>query len=142
MLLVSPSISCSISRSLLTLLINIFIYKSASKGPTSPEPPVDLLTDSVTPHSATVSWIVPTIAFTPETYVVHYGTNMDTLGNRSDAITGLINFTATNYEFSITLTALTPNTVYFYRINSTNSLGSDVSQIANFTTQIEGRPLY
>ena len=129
-----------ISKSLMTLLININI--SAFIGPMSPEPPVDLLTDSVTTHSATVSWIVTTIAFTPETYVVHYGTSMDSLGNRSDPIMGLSNFTTMNYKFLITLTALTPNTVYFYYINSTNTLGSDVSQIANFTTEIEGRSLY
>ena len=111
-------------------------------GPLSPEPPVDLLTDSVMTDSANISWIVTTIAFTPETYVVHYGTSMDMLSNMSDPITGLSNFTTMSYTFSITLTALTPNTMYFYRINSTNSKGSCFSQIANFTTEIKGRSLY
>ena len=142
LLLVSPSIACSISRSLITLLINVFYHVIciSALGPVSPEPPVDLLTDSVTTDSANISWIVTTIAFTPETYVVHYGTSMDMLSNMSDPITGLSNFATMNYKFSITLTALTPNTMYFYRINSTNSNGSVLSQPANFITGLyQGR---
>ena len=115
---------------------------SAFLGQMSPEPPVDLLTYDVTTHSATVSWTVPTIAFTPETYVVHYGTSMDILDSTSDPIPELSSFTAINNNISITLTDLIPNTMYFYYINSTNSVGSNLSQVANFTTEIEGRSLY
>ena len=59
---------------------------------------------------------------------------MDSLGNRSDPIMGLSSFTAINNNISITLTDLIPNTMYFYYINSTNSVGSILSQVANFTT--------
>ena len=119
-------------------VFNNIIY--VSSGPASPEPPVDLLTDSVMADSVTISWIVSTIAFTPETYVVHYGTSMDTLDSISDPITGLSNFTAMHYKFSTTLTALTPNTIYFYRINLTNSDGSVLSQTANFVAGLyQGR---
>ena len=71
--------------------------------------------------------------------MVHYGTSMDMLSNMSDPITGSSNFATMNYTFSITLTALIPNTMYFYHINSTNSNGSVKSQVANFTTETEGR---
>ena len=126
--------------SLINNFINIIIIITALIGPMSPEPPVDLLTDSVTTHSATVSWTVPTIAFTTETYVVHYGTNKETLNTTSDPIAGLSNLTARYHRFLITLSALTPNTIYFYHINATNSIGSDVSQTANFITALyEGK---
>ena len=68
--------------------------------------------------------------------MVHYGTNKDALDSMSDPIKGLSNFTAMNYKFSITLTTLTPNTIYFYHINATNSIGSVLSQIANFITAL------
>ena len=71
--------------------------------------------------------------------MVHYGTSMDSRDSTSDSITGPSNFTAMNNSLSITLTALIPNTVYFYCINSTNSDGSVLSQVANFTTETEGR---
>ena len=64
---------------------------------------------------------------------------MDMLDSTSDPIPELSSFTSIYYKFSITLTALTPNTLYFYNINSTNSLGSEVSQISSFTTKIEGK---
>ena len=70
--------------------------------------------------------------------MVHYGTNMLTLDSMSDPIE-LSNFTAMNNNISITLDDLIPNTVYFYCINLTNSNGSVKSQVANFTTETEGR---
>ena len=138
-LLVSPFISCTLISCTIFLLIDILNnanYNFFCSGPASPEPPNDLLTDSVTTHSATVSWTVPTIAFTPETYVVHYGTNLNNLQTTSDQIIGLSNFTARSHRFLITLTVLTPNTIYFYHINATNSIGSVLSQTANFITAL------
>ena len=67
---------------------------------------------------------------------------MDMLDSTSDPIQELSSFTAINNNISNTLTDLIPNTMYFYYINSTNSVGSNLSQVANFTTEIEGRSLY
>ena len=67
---------------------------------------------------------------------------MDILDSMSDPIPELSSFTAINNKITITLTDLIPNTMYFYYINSTNSVGSNLSHVANFTTEIEGRPLY
>ena len=59
---------------------------------------------------------------------------MDTHDSTSDPITEN-NFTAVKYNFSITLKALIPNTMYFYYINSTNTNGSVLSNVAIFTTE-------
>ena len=109
-------------------------------GPMSPEMPTHVTVRTITIDSATVYWTVPTIAFTPETYVVHYGTNKDTLDSMSDPVTGM-NFTTENNEFSITLPDLAPNTLYFYQVNSSNKNGSSFSQVANFTTEGQGNTI-
>ena len=71
--------------------------------------------------------------------MVHYGTSMDTLDGISDPMMES-NLTAINYKISITLHGLTPNTMYFYRIQSTNSNGSVLSQTADFITGLyQGR---
>ena len=59
---------------------------------------------------------------------------MDTRDSTSDPITEN-NFTAVKYNLSITVKALTSNTMYFYRINSTNTNGSVLSNVAIFTTE-------
>ena len=59
---------------------------------------------------------------------------MDTRDSTSDLITEN-NFTAVKYNLSITLKALTSNTMYFYRVNSTNTNGSVLSNVAIFTTE-------
>ena len=110
-------------------------------GKRDPEVPRQLIADAVGPDSATIYWTVTSIAFTPETYVVHYGTSMDRLDSMSDVNTST-NFTAQNYKFSIQLNGLTPNTMYFYVVHSTNSNGTVFSQIANFTTESRGMLLY
>ena len=69
--------------------------------------------------------------------MVHYGTSMNTLDTISDPMMES-NFTAINYKISITLHGLTPNTMYFYRVNSINTNGSYLSQVANFTTEALG----
>ena len=66
--------------------------------------------------------------------MVHYGTSVDTLDSTSDLKLGS-NFTAINIKFSITLKDLMPNTMYFYRVNSTNTNGSVLSNIAIFITE-------
>ena len=67
---------------------------------------------------------------------------MDIPDSTSDPIPELSSFTAINNNISITLTDLIPNTMYFYYINSTNSVGSNLSDVANFTTEIEGKSPY
>ena len=66
---------------------------------------------------------------------------MDTLDSTSDLKIGS-NFTAINDKFSIIIKDLMPNTMYFYHANSTNSNGSVLSQVQNFTTGSEGRSVY
>ena len=58
-----------------------------------------------------------------------YGTNSNNLQ---------YNVTATsiyNQEFAYTLSNLTPNTTYYYQAYATNSAGSDIGEIRNFTTE-------
>ena len=58
------------------------IYYSA--GPRQPEVPMVVTATNVQDSSALIQWTVSSIAYTPETYVVEYGTSQDSLDMTSD----------------------------------------------------------
>ena len=80
------------------------------------------------------------VAYTPETYVVQYGTSSDFLRNRSDELQGQMDFTAKNKMYSIQLNDLIPDTTYYYKVVSNNTHGSTSSIVQNFTTE-NGKPI-
>ena len=90
--------------------------------------------------SVTVQWIVTMVAYTPETYVVQYGTSSDSLRNRSDELPGKMDFTARDQEYSVQLNELIPNTTYYYKVIAKNTQGSTSSIVGNFTTE-NGKPI-
>ena len=90
--------------------------------------------------SVTVQWIVTMVAYTPETYVVQYGTSSDSLRNRSDELPGQMDFTARDQEYSVQLNELIPNTTYYYKVIAKNTRGSTSSIVGNFTTE-NGKPI-
>ena len=87
-------------------------------------------------ESATICLFVPIIAFTPESYVVHYGTSNETIDSTSRPVE-IANFTDKNFKLSIVLSDLMPKTLYFYLVNASNTQGFASSQIEMFTTKIE-----
>ena len=75
------------------------------------------------------------IAYTPETYTVHFGTSPGSLAPFSQQGQSGDNFTATNLQFSVQLTGLTPATNYSYRVVATNTVGrTAMSVIGTFRT--------
>ena len=102
-----------------------------------PLPPVfrDVTT---TPYSINISWVVPSIVFDQENYIVQYGTDMTTLSSTSDAVPGSSYRNVTNGMFSVNITELTPFTAYYYTIVATNTVGSTRTRIMNFTTDETG----
>ena len=85
-------------------------------------------------NTATIQWTVSRIAYTPETYTVHFGTSPGSLTNVSQQQQSGDNVTATNLSFSIELTGLSAGTTYYYQVVAMNSVGSTASVEQSFTT--------
>ena len=89
-------------------------------------------TDATT---ATVQWTVPTIAYTPETYIVSYSTG--SLRHQvlmSDPVESGADFDAVNQMFSVELTGLEPNTAYNYQVISSNTENTITSASQSLNT--------
>ena len=69
---------------------------------------------------ATIQWTVPSIAYTPETYVVEYGTSQDSLDLTSDSQHSGPDITVTNVSYSVQLSNLEP-AIYHYQVVATNT---------------------
>ena len=112
-------------------------------GPTVPVQPV-LREVSVTPTTATISWIIPQVLYTPENYTVLFGTSMDELNMISSVVNAnniddLMFITATNAQYNVTIQGLNINVVYYYQVESVNTIGKNYSSISNFTTSESGK---
>ena len=103
-------------------------------GPVAPVKPTNLMDISTSFDSATIQWTVPLIAFTPETYVVHYGTNMGSLNVMSDPVESGDDFEEENTLFTVQLNGLHPGTMYYCQVSATNSNASTLSDIELFQT--------
>ena len=112
-------------------------------GPAVPVQPV-VGTVNVTPTTATISWTIPQVSYTPENYTVLFGTSMDEL-NMISSIVNTNNFdnlqfiTATNVPYTVTIQGLNINVVYYYQVQSVNTIGKNYSSISNFTTSESGK---
>ena len=106
----------------------------SSAGPSSPLQPSNLMSTSVRHNRATIKWTVSRIAYTPETYTVHFGTSSGSLTSFNQQRQSGDDFTATNLSFSTQLTGLSPGTTYYYQVVAMNSVGSTSSVEESFTT--------
>ena len=107
---------------------------SSSTGPSSPLQPSNLMSTSIRHNTATIHWTVSRIAYTPETYTVHFGTSSGSLTPFSQQQQSGDNFTATNIPFSLQLTGLSAGTRYYYQVVAVNSVGSTASVEQMFIT--------
>ena len=117
----------------------VHLYKGFSlsnAGPVLPQQPTNLMDIETRAMSTTIQWTVPIIAYTPETYVVNYGTSMGSLDMTSAMVMSGSDFEAVNQVFSVALTGLVDTTTYFYQVVATNGQGSTSSDIQSFTTTI------
>ena len=108
-------------------------------GPVLPQQPTNLMDIGTGAMSTMIRWTVPIIAYTPETYVVNYGTSMSSLDLTSAMVMSGSDFEAVNQVFSVALTGLVDTTTYFYQVVATNGQGSTSSDIHSFTTAILGK---
>ena len=106
----------------------------SSAGPSSPLQPSNLMSTDVRHNRATIQWTVSRIAYTPETYTVHFGTSSGSLTNLSQQQQSGDNVTATNLQFFVQLTGLSAGTTYYCQVVAMNSVGSTASIEQSFTT--------
>ena len=93
-----------------------------------------------TPSSAIISWLVGSIAYTPESYTVIYGLNAELLNNyTTDAVQGTMDISARDQVYSATIIDLTPFRQYYYKIIATNSYESTQSSTNTFHTMTSGK---
>ena len=118
--------------------INPFLnnYLFRFLGPADPNPPTYFVASSITTHSSIICLFVPYVTFTPETYIVFYGTSITAVDSISFSVE-IANFSAENFKIVFTLTSLTPSTMYFYLINASNTETSVLSQVETFETEPE-----
>ena len=85
--------------------------------------------------TAAISFIIPNIAYTPETYSVKYtGAILQTTQATSIIRRGSNNITAINQEFTIMLTGLEEDNTYTYTVDSINCLGTTSTVEMHFRT--------
>ena len=113
----------------------MFCYLIHTAGPALPVPPMFLngvMTDTT---SFQIDWEVVRIAYTPESYVVVYGTSVDTLDLTSETVQGSGDIASTNGRFTVVLRNLDQDTTFHFRIVATNAFGSNPSELMMFTTE-------
>ena len=109
-------------------------------GPLPPGVPVNVRA-SPFPSSATISFTITNVTYTPETYTVQYGTSSDNLNMTSNntatgvGVGSMHSFITTmNQNYSIVLTGLSIDTTYYYQVVATNTIGNRTTGVFNFTT--------
>ena len=95
-------------------------------GSSAPVQPTDIVHTTLSSELAVIQWIVPEIAYTPETYTVTFGTDRTMLNYTSEVVVGSTDVTAINQVYSVTLRNLQSNTRYYYRVVAISSFGTQV----------------
>ena len=96
--------------------------------------PVSIQVIASDSNSVTIQWTISSISYTPETYHVEYGTNMNQLDQQSPRQDSGSNIMVHGITYSQELTNLQPEVNYYYRIVSTNDVGSSASRVLNVRT--------
>ena len=80
-------------------------------------------------------WTVSYIAYSPEMYVVKYGTSQDSLTENSDSTHSGEDTTIINKTYSIKLSNLKESTTYYVQVVATNTANrTNMSNVETFTT--------
>ena len=117
------------NSSLLQFTIYIFLE------PVYPISPNRVTIKDITTDSAIIQWTVSYISYSPETYVVKYGTSQDTLIQNSSTLYSGDNITITDMTYSVKLSNLKENTTYYVQVVATNTaLRSNMSSVETITT--------
>ena len=102
------------------------IFPTGRKEPFQPQ---NVKSSDLTADSANISWTVPILASTPETYVVLYGiiNANETMSTEQQSQPGVQNY-------HVILNNLRPNTKYKYTVKATNDNSSYFSEEMKFMT--------
>ena len=93
------------------------------------------VTTIVTNTTATITFTVPEIAYTPEMYYIQYiGQELQNVLRNSTPINGTNDITVTNAIYNITLTGLEEANTYEFSVVSTNCIGNATTEEMEFTT--------
>ena len=93
--------------------------------------PEDIVFREVESESVIIQWTVAYISYSPETYVVQYGTSRETLVHNSSRRASEVGTTT----YSVPLSGLRDNTTYYVQVLATNTaLKSSRSSVESFTT--------
>ena len=108
-------------------------------GPSLPFPALLIDSSVVNATAAEISWIIPNISYTPESYFVYYfkDDSKDTMRSSYSVHTSEILeefMYLKNTRYSVFLTNLIPNTTYWYHVISYNSEGNISSSMKIFVT--------
>lgn len=79
--------------------------------------------------------MISSIAYTPETYVVRYGTNFEELNMTSEEQHSGSNIRILDTIYTTELSNLQPSVTYFYRITANNSVRTTSSNVRMFITK-------
>ena len=100
----------------------------------NPYPVTDVIV-TVGQTTANISFTVPAIAYTPETYNINYiGIEFQSNLTSSSQVMSTDNITDVNVTYQITLSNLEEANTYNFTVVSTNSIGSVSTIVMNFTT--------
>ena len=99
------------------------MHTHLTSGPRAPHYPQQVSVRQITPNSATIQWTVPSIAYTPETYVVKYGTSQDNLNLTSGSQHSGPDISIGSRSYSVQLSGLRVATLYYFSIVATNTVG-------------------
>ena len=102
-------------------------------NPGWPRLPRDISVIENTGLSVTITWLIPYIASTPETYTISYGANPDNLNLFTAASNGT-NTSLVDQMYSRSLPGLAYITTYYFKITVTNDVGSVSTEVFTFTT--------
>ena len=103
-------------------------------GPVSPVVATSTRYINGSHSTATIEWRVSAISYTPENYTVEYGTSSSSLTERSTTLSSSSDLTVTNMLYSVTITGLSSNTTYYYRVVSSNGFFSTATSQRSFVS--------
>ena len=89
---------------------------------------------SVTATTATISYLITAIAYTPERYRVEYQLELQPYLNVTDFTYSSLDTSVTNQSFTVTLTGLEEANTYSFVVVAVNCLGNTTTEVRNFTT--------
>ena len=93
------------------------------------------VTTTVAQTTATITFIIPANAYTPEIYYIQYiGLELQNVLSSSTSVTGPDDITAVNEKYSITLSRLEEANTYEFTVVSTNCIGNVTTEVMDFTT--------